>query len=153
MATTTTSSQVGITGAPLPASRALRPVLGATVSALLLNLLAFALGSAGSGELVVTPPGAAASTSVSAGNVAAMTIAPMVLGGIALAVAGRWGGRGWRVVAWLGLAIGLLSVVMPFSVAATASTHVTLGTMHVLSGLAWFVAVRVGLALGSGAAS
>lgn len=89
---------------------------------------------------VVRPDGVA--FTVGAGPVVLFTVGSIVIGALALALATRLSARAWRVLAWLGLAIGILTVPMPFTVTAGLDTQLALGTMHVLTGLAWFAALR-----------
>lgn len=89
---------------------------------------------------VVRPDGAA--FTVGAGPVVLFTVSSIVIGALALLLATRLSAGARRVFAWLGLAIGVLTVPMPFTVTAGLDTQLALGTMHVLTGLAWFAALR-----------
>lgn len=90
----------------------------------------------------VVQPGATEAIEFGAVIVALGTVIPLALGTAALALATRWGSRGWVAVAWLGLAVGLLTTVSPFTVVASTSTSVTLAAMHVVAGVVWFALVR-----------
>ncbi|PVG80685.1 hypothetical protein DDE18_22050 [Nocardioides gansuensis] len=92
---------------------------------------------------VVRPDGAA--FTVGAGPVVVFTVGSIVVGGLALVVASRLSTRAWSALAWLGLAIGILTVPMPFTVTADLDTQLALVVMHLLTGLAWFVALRRGV--------
>ena len=115
---------------------------GATaVLAVVANVAVYAISRALGADFAVAPPGRPGLT-IGVGLVLVTSVVPLVLGGLALAVASRWGAKGWRVVAWAGLAIGVLSVVMPLTIEATAGTKSALVLMHVLTGVAWFIVVR-----------
>lgn len=118
--------------------------IGATVAlaSTILNLLILTVARAADTELLVRQPGAAEAMQISAGAVVTMTLAAVILGTLALLVARRWGARGWRVLARAGLAIGLITVVMPLSVDADSATRLTLASMHIVVGVVWFLIVR-----------
>ena len=139
-----TSSNVNTVSPAHPITRALaaRAAAAAAAAAVLINLLVHAIGRAAGAELEVTQPGADGPMAIGPGNVLLMTVLPILLGGIILAVAIRWGGRAWNVLSWTGLFVGVLTIVMPFTVTATTATRVTLATMHLITGVAWFVALR-----------
>ena len=71
--------------------------------------------------------------------VVVMSVAPLLLGGLALALTRRWSPTSWRLLAWVGLVIGVVS--MPLFLDATAGTKLTLSPMHLVAGIAWFVLV------------
>jgi hypothetical protein len=73
-------------------------------------------------------------------TVLATTLAPLVLATFALWVTRRKPSA-WRVLAWVGLAIGVLSIVAPIAAEATAGTTTALVTMHLITGMAWFAGV------------
>lgn len=116
----------------------IRAVIGAGV----LNLLVLVVGRLAGANMSVVRTGATDAMEIGAGIVVLMTVLPLALGTAALALATRWGSRGWATVGWLGLAVGLLTTVMPFTVDASTSTAVTLAVMHVVAGVVWFVLVR-----------
>lgn len=133
MTTSTTSRDLG-------PGRAARTAGVAAVTAVVVNLVIFGIGTALDVDFVVIPPGDERVT-VALPVVAVMTLVPLLVGGVLLAVAGRRVGV-WNVLAWIGLAVGLLSAVGPLDSAVQTSTGVTLALMHVVTGLAWFLAVR-----------
>lgn len=134
---TLTSSRPGI-------PQALLAGLKAAVLSLVVNLATLALGRVAGADLLVTPPGAGTSE-VGPATVALMTLGPLLLGTLALVVADRWAARGWRFLAWAGLVIAVVSVVMPLTVTASTATHLTLAPMHLVVGAAWFASVRRGI--------
>lgn len=69
------------------------------------------------------------------------TLLPLLPATLLLIPARRWGARGWRALAAAGLAIGVLSVVMPLAMQAGPGTQLALASMHVITGVAWFVVV------------
>ncbi len=114
----------------------------AAIGAAVGNLLVLLVGRLAGADMSVVQAGATEAMTLDAGLVALMTALPVAMGTAALAVATRWGRRGWMTVGWLGLAVGLLTTVSPFTVGATTSTAVTLAGMHVVTGVVWFVLVR-----------
>lgn len=106
------------------------------------NLVVLWLGHRLGADMQVARSTGEVGTQVGVGSVVLMSLAPMILGWLALRLAARRGVRAWRGVAWLGLALGLLTVPMPVSVTATTGTSTTLASMHVVAGLVWFAAVR-----------
>lgn len=124
--------------------QALLAGLKAAVLSLVVNLAILALGRLAGADLLVTPPGADTSE-VGPATVTFMTLGPLLVGTLALVVADRWGARGWRSLAWLGLVIAVVSAVMPVTVPASTATHLTLAPMHLVVGAAWFAAVRRGI--------
>jgi hypothetical protein len=115
--------------------------LRTAVLSLVANLVILAVGRLAGADLLVTPPGAD-TNEVGPATVTFMTLTPLLVGTLTLVVADRWGARGWRLLAWLGLVIGVVSAVMPFTVTATPATHLTLAPMHLVAGAAWFASVR-----------
>lgn len=105
------------------------------------NLVVYAIGRALGADFAVVPSEGRGLT-IGAGLVFVTSVVPLLLGGVGLTIASRWGTAGWRVLAWVGLAIGVLSVVMPLTTEATAGTKAALAVMHVLTGVTWFVVVR-----------
>ncbi|SDI09105.1 hypothetical protein SAMN05192558_101670 [Actinokineospora alba] len=129
-----------------PRSQTVRGALNigglATIAAGLGNLLALVIGRLAGADMSVLQPGATEAIEIGVVIVALGTVVPFALGTATLALTTRWGRRGWTAVAWLGLAVGLLTTVSPFTVEASTSTSATLAAMHVVSGVVWFVLVR-----------
>lgn len=132
------------TSAPLAAGAATtwRTGLVAAGIAGLANVVVLVSAGALGADLLVRQTPDAAATEVSIGMVAVMSVAPVVLATVVLLVLRRWGARAWRVLAAVGLALGLLTVPMPFTADATTGTQVALALMHVITGVVWFVLVR-----------
>ncbi|MBC6446180.1 DUF6069 family protein [Actinokineospora xionganensis] len=121
----------------------------AAIGAVVGNLLVLVVGRLAGADLRVLQPGATEVLELGAGLVALMTVLPVAFGTAALAVATRRGRQGWSAVGWLGLAIGLLTIVSPFTVEASTSTAVTLAGMHAVTGVVWFALVRRNLRQGA----
>lgn len=138
MSATSASTSTGIRQAATDAARVGAVVLAASAVA---NLLALVVGQLAGADMRVTNP-AGQTTEVGVVTVLLMTAGPLLLGTAALAVATRWGSRGWTALAWTGLALGLVTVAMPLSVEASADTRLTLASMHVVVGAVWFGFVR-----------
>jgi hypothetical protein len=119
---------------------ALRAAGGAAAVALVLNLADRLVAGALGADFQVTISGT--TQTVGAVMVTTMTLVPMLLGAVALVVASRWGRRGWDAVGWLGLALGVVSAVLPLTADADAGTRVALALMHLVAGVTWLVAVR-----------
>jgi hypothetical protein len=89
----------------------------------------------------VTPAGAARGMDVNAVFVLITIAVPILLGTLVLrALAGR--ARAWSVLAWTGLALGLVTTAIPLTASADTSARLTLAAMHVLTGAAWWYALR-----------
>lgn len=119
-----------------------RTALSAAVAIAATNIVVLGVGHLLGADMRVAQSADSAPTQVGVGTVVLMSVAPTILGGLALWVAARRGARAWRAVGWLGLALGLLTVPMPLTVLATAGTSATLASMHVVAGVVWFTAVR-----------
>ncbi len=124
----------------IPAASAVRPGLVALVTAVVVNIVITLIGRGTGDRLEVTQAGATQEVGIPV--VMATTIGPLVVATVALALASRWGPRGWNAVAWTGLAIGILTTVLPLLADASTTTRLTLAVMHVAVGLSWFLAVR-----------
>lgn len=109
--------------------------------ALVANVLVHTLARVAGVETVLTPPGAAPVT-VALAAVVTMTLGPVVLGGVVLALASRVAPAAARALPWLGLFVGLGSVVMPLSMGGALDARLVLAAMHVVAGVAWFVSTR-----------
>jgi hypothetical protein len=119
-----------------------RTALSAGLVIASLNLLVLGVGHLLGADMLVAQSAGSAASEIGIGSVVLMSLAPTVLGGVALWLAARRSVRGWLAVGWLGLALGLVTVPMPFTVVASTGTSVTLGSMHVVAGLVWLTAVR-----------
>ena len=106
------------------------------------NLLVLAIGRLAGAEMDVVRAGTTEPVEVGAFMVLFMTVLPLALGTLALAIVSRWGERGWQVLAWFGLGLGVLTVFMPFTVQASTGTALTLAAMHLVVGAVWFGAIR-----------
>ncbi|ANS79707.1 hypothetical protein SGUI_2311 [Serinicoccus hydrothermalis] len=108
---------------------------------LVLNLLVWGLARLVGADFDVTRPGAGPMT-VGPVMVAVMTVIPVALGGALTWFLGRTRPRAVTALAWVGLAIGLLTVPMPFTVEASATTQTALAAMHVVTGVVWWILLR-----------
>lgn len=118
--------------------------VGALVAAVALpaNLVVWLVADAAGVPFEVTQGGD--TQSVGPLMVIVMTLAPLLLGTLLLWATRSRAPRSWTVLAWVGLAVGLLSAALPLSVDASDGTSLSLAAMHVVVGLAWFGAVRRG---------
>lgn len=119
-------------------ARGVRPlrILSMTGAALVLNLLALWIGSTAGASLVTAAP-----EPITAPVVTAMTVAPLLLAGAAVwLLARRFPLQ--RFASWAGLIFALVTSAGSFIASADALTAFTLAAMHVITGLAWFIAIR-----------
>lgn len=114
-------------------------VAGSVIAAA--NLVILAIGHLAGVDLQVAQAAGSPATEVGPGSVVVMSVVPAALGGLLLRLATSRGVRTWRTVGWLGLALGLLTVPMPFLVRASTATSLTLACMHVAAGVIWLVLV------------
>lgn len=116
------------------------------VVAAVANLLVLVAGRAAGADMSVAPGGTTDRQEIGYASVLITTVLPLVIGSVALAIATRWGSRGWMTLAWLGLVLGIVTVAMPLGATASTATTFTLVTMHLVVGVVWFVAVLRSLA-------
>lgn len=79
---------------------------------------------------------------VGPGSVAMMTVAPLLIATILLLPLHRWGPKAWHGLAWTGLLIGVVTVVMPLTSTAAVGSAAALALMHLVVGVVWFITVR-----------
>lgn len=113
----------------------LRPLGLIAGISLVANLVVFAIAKLADVDFAITAPGQSEET-VTGVAVAVMSVATVVVGGIALLVTRRWAPRAWQVLAWVGLVVGIVTI--PAFAEAEAGTKVALGAMHVIVGGVWF---------------
>lgn len=109
--------------------------------AVVLNLVVLAVLAATGADLSVTIPGGPGTLTIDAVAVIAATAAPLLVAGlVATAILRRLPSlRRWA--AWAGLALAVVSVIAPHTLQADAATRAGLAVMHVVAGVAWFVAL------------
>lgn len=101
------------------------------------NLALFAVGSASGATWATSSP-----MGIGPLTVAGATLVPLLAVG---AVVGSLAARRPnlpRLAARAGLAFGVLGAPIPFLASSDLATSVSLAPMHVVAGLAWFLAVR-----------
>jgi len=137
------SESVERTSGPTPGVwRAWRTGLASVGVALSANLVVLGLARLAGADMVVQPTQQAAAITIGVGAVAATVATPMLVATFLLLVVRRWGARAWRALATTGLVIGVVTVPAPFTVVAEGGTQAALASMHVITGLVWFVVVR-----------
>lgn len=109
--------------------------------ALVVNLAVLAMAGFAGADMSAQPPGQDA-MAVGVAMVAALTAVPVLLGSALLVALRGRGGKAWRILALLGLIVGVTTAPAPFTVEAEGATRVALASMHVITGLVWFVVVR-----------
>lgn len=127
------------------APRAGAVIAGAAAGA---NLLFWAIGRAFGTDYLVAPAGGGPghAQTIGPGMVVAMTVVPVILGSVLLALTRGASHRWWPRLAAGGLAVGILTVAMPLAATASAGARALLAVMHVVAGAAWFIGVRWALA-------
>jgi hypothetical protein len=75
-------------------------------------------------------------------EIAATVAVATTVGGLVLAATRRRWPEAPQVLAWAGLAVGLLSAVSPLLAASSMAAGLALALMHLITGTAWWVAVR-----------
>lgn len=118
-----------------------RTVLTVLATAALLNLLIWAAARLAGVELEVGRSGAEL-MSVGPVMVVLTTAVAVLVGGLALYVSAlRWS-RPHAVLGWVGLAIGVLTVVLPLTAVASAGTRGALAVMHIATGVVWWLGLQ-----------
>ncbi|MBA3989675.1 MAG: hypothetical protein H0X54_01350 [Propionibacteriales bacterium] len=112
---------------------------GASLAA---NLAVLGVATLAGADMLVRPDANKPVMQVGVILVAATTLLPLLLATMLLIPARRWGARGWRALAVAGLVVGVVSVVMPLGAQARPGTQLALASMHVITGVAWFLVVR-----------
>jgi uncharacterized membrane protein YhaH (DUF805 family) len=128
---------IAVTGASAPSpGLTVRRMAGTIAAAVALNLVVYVVGSAAgatwlaNGQTITWIP------------VVVATVVAMSLGwGVTALLSRRWSDAR-RVLAWVGLALAVVSAPAPLFAADDAPTRWALAAMHVVSGIVWFVGVR-----------
>jgi uncharacterized membrane protein YhhN len=133
----TTTAPASTTPTPLPFNPFRFAI--AAVSAAVLNLITYGIGSASGGSMAVNSP-----TIQSIPPVAAViaTLLPMVVAGLVTWFIARRRPGFRRFAAWAGLAFGILTAASPLASSADIPTGIALGFMHIVVGAAWFTALQ-----------
>lgn len=106
------------------------------------NLAVLGVATLAGADMVVRQGASQPAMHISSLLVAVTVLVPVLAGTLLLIPARRWGARGWLALAAAGLALGVLSVVMPLAMEAEPGTRLALASMHVISGVSWFLVVR-----------
>jgi Family of unknown function (DUF6069) len=125
----------------LPAALAWRTGAWSAGIAIVINLIVLGLGRLAGADMSVQPPGSPAPMTIGVAQVVATVLVPLLVATGLLIAVRRRGARAWRLLAAVGLAVGLITVAMPVLATATAATTTVLATMHVVTGLVWFILV------------
>jgi Family of unknown function (DUF6069) len=105
-------------------------------------LLLLGIGVLAGADMNVQPPGSTSALAIGPELVVVTAIVPLVPATLLLAAVRRRGPKGWRLLATTGLAVGVVSAAGPLLSTATPGTKAVLVSMHVVTGLIWFVLVR-----------
>jgi len=109
--------------------------------AIAINLIVLGLGRVAGADMSVQPPGSPAPMTIGVVQVVATVLVPLLVATGLLIATRRRGARAWRLLAIVGLAVGLVTVAMPVLATATVATTMVLATMHVITGLVWIILV------------
>lgn len=122
----------------------------AVLVAAVMNAAVYTIGRGFGGSMIVTSPN---SLEISVLVVLVATIVPLTLAGVAtwFIARRRPGIRRWA--AWIGAAVAILSAPSPLLVAADPATGIALAVMHVVAGIAWFIALTGRRGVANAAAS
>lgn len=104
--------------------------------AIVLNLVIFAIGSAAGATWLAN------GQTVSWVLVIIATVVPMVIGALITWLLSRGWAKAITVMAWVGLAFAVVTVPAPLLASTNRPTGVALAGMHVVTGIAWFIALR-----------
>lgn len=121
--------------------RAARPALIAGIGALVVNIVVWSVAALAGVDFEVTW-GSTAPIRIGLVAVTLATILPIVIGGVILALTAPRSARAPTILAWLGLAIGVLTAAMPLAVQADPGTKIALATMHLVTGIVWWLTLR-----------
>ena len=121
--------------APTPVRPVSIAVPIAAVAAAVVNVIVYFIGQAAGAALV------AGGQPVGVAQVIIATLVTFALGAGLLWLVARRHPDGARLLAWIGLGLGVVSVIAPLTMAADLATGLTLVPMHLVAGIAWFVAV------------
>jgi len=115
-----------------------RALIGGATAAVI-NLVILLIGHAAGASMTMTEPQPA---TIEWPAVIAASIAPLAIAGLVTWLAAkRWPRvRGW--FAWTGLAVAVLSCAALIS-SPDVATAVSLGAMHIVAGIAWFIALTM----------
>ncbi|MFE4835846.1 DUF6069 family protein [Arthrobacter sp. NPDC056691] len=133
--TTTTPASTARTQWPVHSSR----LAIAAGSAAVLNLITYGIASASGASMAVTAPTA---QEIPALLTVIATLVPMAVAGLLtwIIACRRPGFR--RFAAWAGLVFGVLTAASPMASSEDIPTGAVLGLMHVIVGIAWFMALQ-----------
>lgn len=116
----------------------------AVLAAIILNLIAYAIGSVAGASWIAN------GQDITWIMVILATVFPMAVGGAITYLLARRSGKATNVMAWIGLAFGIVTVPAPLFSAENAAAGMALASMHVITGVVWFFAVRPGRAVAAG---
>jgi len=110
-------------------------------AAAVVNLVVFFVGSAAGASMVVNT---GATTQLIALLPVVATVVPLALAGVVTWLVARRLPVLRVVAGWAGAVIALCSTAAPLIMSSDAATGLALAVMHVVAGVAWFVAIMTG---------
>ena len=108
----------------------------AAAGAVALNLIALGVGSMAGASWETGAP-----ESIDALTITVATLLPLLLAGVVTGLIARRRPSFRRTAAWIGLAFGFAGLPMPFIAAGDLATAWALAAMHVITAVAWFIAL------------
>lgn len=110
--------------------------IAATVDLVILGVVRLA-----GADMTATPSGGQTMT-IGIGAILLALLVTITIGTVVLAFVARTHESRWRLMATVGLVIGVVSIAAPLTAEATIGTKVALASMHVTPALIWFAALR-----------
>ncbi|MFM2106403.1 MAG: hypothetical protein RL338_1435 [Chloroflexota bacterium] len=121
-------------------------LVAAAGAATVVNVGLFAFGSVAGATWATSSP-----VAPSPALIAAVTIIPILLAGAITGALGASRPRLRRLAPRAGLVFGIAGAPVPFLASSDVTTSLFLASMHVAAGIVWFLALRPGLEVTSGA--
>ncbi|MEV6073017.1 DUF6069 family protein [Nocardia sp. NPDC052001] len=110
------------------------------VAAVITDLVIFGVAELAGADMVVTPRGGRTMT-IGVGMIVGALFVAIAIATVALVLLAGRGQSFRRLLATGGLALSLLSIVLVLAAGATVETKTALASMHIVTGLIWFVAL------------
>lgn len=117
----------------------LRGVIAAVI-ALILNLIIFAIGTGAGASMEMTSP---QPMTIGIPAVIGASLAPVIIAAIVTGLLARRWAKARPVLTWVGLALAVASCAATLA-APDLATGLSLAGMHIVTGLAWVLAMTLG---------
>lgn len=110
------------------------------VAAVITDLAILGIAELAGADMVVTPHGGRTMT-IGIGMIVGALFVAVAIATLALVFLAERGQPLRRALAAGGLAVGLISIVLVLTAAATVDTKIALASIHIATGLIWFIAL------------